>query len=58
MMRTDDELWELSKRLAPEYPYSAEFIFGFISSLHFFDWRYLSEENLRDILHQRVAFGY
>ena len=57
-MRTDDELWEFSKRVAPEYPFSAEFIFGFISSLRLFDWRNLSEANLRDLLDQRVVYGY
>lgn len=57
-MRTDDELWELSKKLAPEYPYSANCIFEFFSSLYFFDWRNLSEDNLRDLLNQRVAYGF
>lgn len=58
MIRTEEELWDFSKKIAPEYPYSAGFIFNWFTSLINFEWRRLSEENLKDLLNERVVRGY
>lgn len=57
-MRNADELLELSKRLAPDFPYSVQDIFSFFVSLDNFDWRTLSDDTLRDLLNERMMRGY